>query len=53
MLRRKYRNYIPFSAPLKKNDNDKKIKYKLKFIDSYRYMSTSLSNLVDNLSGVL
>ena len=29
----------------------KKITYKLKFIDSYRFMSTSLSNLVDNLSG--
>ena len=30
----------------------KKIKYKLKFVDSYRFMSTSLSNLVDNLSGI-
>ena len=39
--------------PLKKeNDSGKKIKYKLKFIDSYRFTSTSLSNLVDNLSGV-
>ena len=39
--------------PLKKgNDNGKKITYKLKFIDSYRFMSTSLSNLVDNLSRV-
>ena len=42
--------------PLKKenvndNDNNKKIKYKLKFIDSYRFMSTSLSNLVDNFLG--
>ena len=37
--------------PLKK-ENDEKITYKLKFIDSYRFMSTSLSNLVDNLSGV-
>ena len=38
--------------PLKKeNNNSKKITYKLKFIDSYRFMSTSLSNLVDNLSG--
>ena len=26
--------------------------YKLKFIDSYRFMSTSLLNLVNNLSGV-
>ena len=39
--------YITFSVPLKKeNDNGKKITYKLKFIDSYRFMSTSLSNLV-------
>ena len=45
--------YISFSVPLKKeNDNGKKITYKLKFIDSYRFMATSLSNLVDNLSGV-
>ena len=43
--------YITFSVPLKK-ENDEKITYKLKFIDSYRFMSTSLSNLVDNLSGV-
>ena len=42
---------ITFSVPLKK-ENDQKITYKLKFIDSYRFMSTSLSNLVDNLSGV-
>ena len=46
--------YITFSVPLKKeNDNGKKITYKLKFIDSYRFMSTSLSNLVDNLSGFM
>ena len=47
--------YITFSVPLKNendNDNSKKITYKLKFIDSYRFMSTSLSNLVDNVSGV-
>ena len=45
--------YITFSVLLKKeNDNSKKITYKLKFIDSYRFMPTSLSNLVDNLSGM-
>ena len=45
--------YITFLVLLiKENDNGKKITYKLKFIDSYRFMSTSLSNLVDNLSGV-
>ena len=38
--------------PLKKeNDNSKEITYKLKFIDRYRFMSTSLSNLFHNLSG--
>ena len=39
---------MTFSVPRKKvNDNGKKITYNLKFIDSYRLMSTSLSNLVD------
>ena len=39
--------------PLKKEkDNVKKITYKLKLIDRYRLMSASLSNIVDNLSGV-
>ena len=34
-----------------KNGNDKITKInKIKFIDSYRFMSTSLSNLVSNLS---
>ena len=51
--------YITFSVPIKKettkkdkdgNDRIKKISYKIKFIDSYRFMSTSLSNLVNNLS---
>ena len=43
-------NYITFSVPLKKeNDNGEIITYKLKFIDSYRFMQTSLSSLVDNL----
>ena len=36
----------------KENDNGKKITYKLKFIGSYRFMSTSLSNLFNNLSDV-
>ena len=35
-----------------KDDNDKttKISYKIKFIDTFRFMSSSLSNLLDNLS---
>ena len=51
--------YINFSVPIKKettkkdkngNDEITKISYKIKFIDSYRFMSASLSNLVNNLS---
>ena len=44
--------YITFSVPIKKeHDICKTITYKLKFIDdSFRFMATSLSNLVDNLS---
>ena len=45
--------YITFSVPIKKEgDNDKKIAYKLRFIDSFRLMSTFLSELVDNMSGI-
>ena len=48
--------YITFSVPIKKeiidNNGDKKtISYKLKFIDSSRFMQSSLSELVDNMSG--
>ena len=44
--------YITFSVPIKKevinNNGDKKtITYKLKFVDSYRFMQNSLSELVD------
>ena len=46
--------YITFSVPLKKEIKNKnkiiEITYKIMFIDSYRFMSTSLSKLVDNLS---
>ena len=46
--------YITFSAPIKKKcDNGKTITYKLRFIDSFRFMSTSLSELLDNMSGNL
>ena len=46
--------YISFSVPVKKEIKNKnkiiEITYKIKFIDSYRFMSTSLSKLVDSLS---
>ena len=44
--------YISFSAPIKKKcDDSKTITYRLRFIDSFRFMPTSLSQLVDKLSG--
>ena len=45
--------YITFSVPLKKKIENKnlEITYKIKFIDSFRFVSSSsLSKLVDNLS---
>ena len=59
MLRRKYRKIHNFFSTNQKgnykkykdgNDKTTKISYKIKFIDSYRFMSTSLSNLVNNSS---
>ena len=45
--------YITFSVPNKKEcDNNKTITYKLKFIDSFRFMPDSLSKLVDTRSGI-
>ena len=44
--------YITFSVPIKKKikNKDLEITYKIKFTDSYKFMSSSLSKLVDNLS---
>ena len=51
--------YITFSVPIKKeitkidkdgNDKIMKISRKIRFIGNFRFMSTSLSSLVDNLS---
>ena len=43
--------YITFSVPIKKCGDGKTITHKLRFIDNFRFMPTSLSELVDNLSG--
>ena len=44
--------YVTFSVPSKKRIENKNmdITYKIKFIDSFRFMATSLSKLVDNLT---
>ena len=51
-------NYKTFFVPIKKeiiktdkdnNKTDKNISYKINFIDSTRFMGSSLSNLVDNI----
>ena len=43
--------YITFSAPIKKKyDDSQTITHKLRFIDSFRFMPTSLSELVNNMS---
>ena len=44
--------YITFSVPLKKKIDNKNIDitYKIKFIDGFRFMTTLLSKLVDNLT---
>ena len=45
--------YITFSLPTKKElDDSKPITYKIKLIDNFRFMSCSLSILVDNLSDI-
>ena len=42
---------VTFSVPIKnKIDNGKSITYKSKSFDSFRFMSSLLSNLLDNLS---
>ena len=44
--------YVTFSVPIKKRVENKNmdVTYKIKLIDSFRFMATSLSKLVDNLT---
>ena len=43
--------FITFSVSAKKElDNGKSVTYKIKFIDRFRFVSSPLSNLDDNLS---
>ena len=42
--------YITFTVRIEKEDDGKPIVYKITFIDSFRFISTSLSSLVDSLS---
>ena len=45
--------YITFSVPIKKeHDKGKPITYNIKFIYSYRFMQSKLSDLANNLSGI-
>ena len=48
---RKHKKYLTFLASINKEpENRQTITYKIKFIDSVRFMSSLLSSLVDNLS---
>ena len=50
-FRKNKEKHMTFSVSIKKElGNGKSITYKIKFIDSLRFMGSSLSNLVDNLS---
>ena len=51
-LGEKTEKYIKISVPIKKKveNKDIEITYKIKSIDSYRFMSMPLSKLIDNLS---
>ena len=47
------KKYFTFSVPIKKEcDNGKTIAYNLRFTDSFSFISTSLSEHVDSMSGI-
>ena len=54
-LRKNIEKYITFSVPIKKeneNEDGETITYKIKFLDTYRFMQNELSDLADNLSEI-
>ena len=52
-IRENMEKYITFCPSIKKDcDDGKTITRKQRFIDSFRFMSASLSELVDNMSGI-
>ena len=52
-LRKNSEKYITFSVPIKKeNEYGKTITYKIKFIDTCRFMQSKLSDLADDLSEI-
>ena len=45
--------YVTFLIPIKKeNDNGKTVTYKIKFIDTGRFLQNKLSDLADNFSEI-
>ena len=53
MFWRKCREIYTFSVPIKKElDNGKTMTYELNFIDSFRFMLTTLSKRIENLSEI-
>ena len=45
------KRYITFPVPIKEElDNSKTVTFKIKFIDSFRFILSSLSSLADNVS---
>ena len=50
-MRENTKKYITFSVPIEKElDNGNTTTYKIKFINSFRFMRSSLFSLVDNLT---
>ena len=52
MMMKQLKKNVIMVKQLKKRNNIKTITYKLKFIDSFRFIQNSLSGLVDSLSEI-